>query len=121
MDKQTKEYLVKRQVALLGDQHAFEEMKRQHGTDEENLLYSNEDITRIVHETKARLAELGLMVTCAQAEHQHQQMTKREDLQRQLDRALEVCEEVNENTALGQGAREARDTLTARLEDLNNR
>ena len=121
MDNQTREYLVKRQIALLGDQHSFEQMQAAQGTDEQSILYSADELTRLVHETKARRAELALMMTCDQVETENRKMTERDEIQRQLDQAEDICRQVNGSVPLGQAAREARDNLTAKLADLNNR
>lgn len=118
MDKQTRDYLLRRQTDLVKDQHAFEEMQAQHGTDEESILYTPAELERLVHETKARRAELGLMVTCHQIDDEHRMMDERDRLTAQLEQAEAVCKEVSEDTPLGRGAREARGTLRQRLADL---
>lgn len=56
------EYLTKRQIALVVNQHDFEEMRDQYGTDDESILFSIEDINDMVKDTQARRNELALMV-----------------------------------------------------------
>ena len=116
MDKQTREYLLKRQTALVSDQHSFEEMLT---GNQENVIFSPDEIRRLIVETQARRNELALMVTCFQIDDEHRVMDERDRLTEQLRQAEDICKEVNASVPLGQGAREARDTLRQRLADLN--
>ena len=84
MNKQTRDYLTKRQVDLLTDQKHFEAMREENRTDDESLLYSPETIEVMITETRARRTELALMMTSLQIDDEHQEMTKRERAQDRL-------------------------------------
>lgn len=65
MDESTQKYLAQRQVELRKDQLDFEGMLT---ADTRNVIFSPEEVRRLIIETQARRNELVLMVTCAQIE-----------------------------------------------------
>ena len=73
MDKKTMEYVTSRQLQLIKDQHDFEQMLEADRT--HNVIFSPDEIRRLIIETQARRNELALMVTCAQLEEQNEILT----------------------------------------------
>lgn len=76
ISQDTMEYLLKRQIQLISDQHEFEEMLKpeNHGS----VMFSREEVRRLITETQARRNELALLITCNTITEEHRAMDERE-------------------------------------------
>lgn len=79
ISQDTMDYLLKRQINLVNDQHTFEQMRKENRDDDDaSIIYSDEIIETMIGETVARRNELALLITCNTITDEHRGMTQRE-------------------------------------------